>query len=366
MILTDVLKAKCAEDLFGDLVSGTAQEQEKHVRSMYRRWSKLLHPDLHYGKPSQDDATRAFQHLGRLWEQFKEKLAEGTYGDHRPLGEQKFEPVTITVKNSEITVTGIKARGELSMLYKAKYQGQDAILKIASNSSNNDLLQAEEAALKKLWQDDSYTRYRSFVPKHLMSFRYRSTATEEPRYANLLQFAADDLYSLEQVRQHHGNLDQKDMVWMFRRLLLVLGFAHRSGLVHGAVTPDHVLIQPEQHGLILIDWAYSVNNQDTIKAISAKYKGWHPKEVISREQANAATDVYMAAKCMAYLLGENPNTFAKSSSKDPILSFLRGCTLTQSRWRPHDAWKLLLELDELIQKLWGPRTFRLFSMAQVI
>jgi hypothetical protein len=38
--------------------------------------------------------------------------------------------------------------------------------------------------------------------------------------------------------------------------------------------------------------------------------------------------------------------------------FVHGCTDPSPRRRPQDAWRLLAELDELLDKLYGPRRFR--------
>lgn len=43
----------------------------------------------------------------------------------------------------------------------------------------------------------------------------------------------------------------------------------------------------------------------------------------------------------------------------PLAMFARGCMLAPRR-RPADAWALLGELDELLDRLYGPRTFRPF------
>ena len=65
----------------------------------------------------------------------------------------------------------------------------------------------------------------------------------------------DELYSLEEVRAAYpAGIDARDMAWMWRRLLTVLGFVHEQRLVHGCVTPDHVLIEPREHKLVLIGW----------------------------------------------------------------------------------------------------------------
>lgn len=44
----------------------------------------------------------------------------------------------------------------------------------------------------------------------------------------------------------------------------------------------------------------------------------------------------------------------------PLAAFAAGCTLASPVWRPRDAWQLLREFDDLIERLWGPRKFRPF------
>ena len=78
------------------------------------------------------------------------------------------------------------------------------------------------------------------------------------------------------------------------------------GLVHGAVTPGHVLIQAEDHGLRLIGWGHSVRDGQCIRTGPASYAGWYPPEVRRREPATPATDIYLAARCLVYLAGGDP------------------------------------------------------------
>jgi hypothetical protein len=68
---------------------------------------------------------------------------------------------------------------------------------------------------------------------------------------------------------------------------------------------------------------------------------------------------------MIYLLGGDPH---KRTMPDTvpwrIQSYLKGCTLPNPQRRPQDAHKLLGGFDELIEQLWGPRTFRKFTMPE--
>jgi hypothetical protein len=45
-----------------------------------------------------------------------------------------------------------------------------------------------------------------------------------------------------------------------------------------------------------------------------------------------------------------------------LLDFAQGCRQRLLRARPDDAWQLLRELDEVLFRLYGPRTFRPFTL----
>ena len=175
-------------------------------------------------------------------------------------------------------------------------------------------------------------------------------------------------YSLADARAAYpGGLDPKDAAWIWRRLLVGLGFAHVNGVIHGAVLPGSVLIQPEQHGLLLKNWAYAVHDPQTtgeiITAIDAEYEDWYPDEVRNSELPVGATDIAMSARCMIFLLGGEPaRGVFPARVPGPMQMFLKSCILPGKRARPQDAWGLKEEFDELLKKLWGERKFHPFSM----
>ena len=158
-------------------------------------------------------------------------------------------------------------------------------------------------------------------------------------------------------------IDPKDMAWMWRRLLVALGFAHASGIIHGAVLPGNVFIQPEQHGLRLDSWVCAVEQDAILVPSSPYYQAWYPLEVIHHQGALPGTDIDLAAKCMFQLLGGDP--LARSlppSVPRAIQSFLRGCTLPGKYARPQDAWALKEEFDDLLERLYGERKFHPFYL----
>jgi len=62
--------------------------------------------------------------------------------------------------------------------------------------------------------------------------------------------------SLEDARRCHGSpIDPRHAVWMWRRVLEVLAYVHASGWAHCRLGPEHLLVHPADHGVLMISWA---------------------------------------------------------------------------------------------------------------
>ncbi|WP_371477896.1 molecular chaperone DnaJ [Kitasatospora sp. NBC_00315] len=313
----------------------------------YRRLARLLHPD---GAPAAQRAAadEAFVALGRLWHLH---LSAGA-----PLAE---EPELTTARHHH-RLGPTLATGDIAVLRSARSRPRrthdgpafDAVIKIPGASADNDLMEREATALTRLATHGD-PRHRAYTPTLLDSFHHRDAADpgEEPRLVNALD-RLDGFHPLTDVRDAHpGGLDPRDAAWIWRRLLVALGHAHRAGVRHGAVLPEHVLIHPAQHGLVLVDWCYATTGRYTpAPALVERHRAWYPPEIPARRPVTEATDIHLASRCVEYLMGEQ--------APKALRAFVAGCTLPAEARRPHDAWKLLAELDDLLERLFGPRTFR--------
>jgi hypothetical protein len=320
--IDQVRAARSAADLFGAV---------DPVRR-YRQLARLLHPDR---VPASDRprAIEAFIRMTALW--------------------RARDQVVIDTGHARYRLDTPAHAGDLSDLYDV---GADRLLKLPRQSANNDLMEGEARALRAV-ADRGDPRYLPYVPRLVDSFRHRDSTTGEQRRVNILG-TAPNLHNLVEVRRAHpGGLDPRDAAWIWRRLLVALGLAHRAGVVHGAVLPEHVLIEPAMHGVVLVDWCYSVvsdSGRRRIPAIVPRYRDWYPAEVGDRGIPGPGTDIAMASRCMTWLMGERI---------PPALDlFVSGCTLQSLSQRPDDSWRLLAELDDLLEGLYGPRTFRPFSL----
>jgi hypothetical protein len=321
-----VMSARTPQDLFGD---------GEPVRC-YRRLARLVHPDR-VDAAERAPAAAAFVRLTQLW--------------------QAGQPVLL----GGYRLAARRHVGDIADLFDA---GDERLVKIPRDPSNNDLMEREARALRALAEYGD-PRFLPYVPRPVDTLRHRDSATGALRRINVVASAAG-LHSLLEVRRAYPDgLDPRDAAWIWRRLLVALGFAHRAGVVHGAVLPPHVLVQPAEHGLVLVDWCYSVSGGKAaaaerlgpgqpIPALVPSFVDWYPAEVHRREPAGPGTDIAMAARCLTDLMG--------TRVPPPLAAFAAGCTLPARRQRPNDAWRLLAELDDVLERLYGRRVFRPFTL----
>ena len=305
-----VVAAAGPADLFG---AGPADD----ARREYRRLAQLVHPDAN---PRDARATGAFAKLAALWQQ--RQAADGA----------------------------LVASGDIANLVRVP----GGLLKLARDPADADLMGREAAALD--WIDAvGDPEFLPDVPEFRGMSRHPDPVTGAVRHGNLLR-ELKGFVSIEEVSERFpGGLDPRDVAWIWRRTLVAIGFAHRCGLVHGAAVAPHILIEPAEHGVVLADFCYSCGgpNPGTLPAVVARYRSSYPPEVGAGYQPGPDHDIYTVTRTLAALCASLPA---------PLERFVRACTLPSAVGRPKDAWEVLRDFDEIIERLWGKRTFRIFPV----
>jgi hypothetical protein len=284
-------------------------------------------------------------------------------------------PLEVTIGKRRYHVQDRIAVGSICNVYRCTFEHEsrpvEGTFKIARDARTNDLVLNEADVLRHLHSADSTGEFGPFLPAIHDSIRYGEARPKSaPRHANVLRVhpeirsPADELYSLVEVRREYVNgLDARDMAWIWRRLLNVLSFAHAQQVIHTAVLPAHVLIEPREHKLLLIDWCCAARdanlNRHALTVISGGYMNWYRREAAMRHPPTLSIDIAFAARCMIDLLGGEPVSGEIPASVEPALHrYFRRCL----NGHASDAPRLLAEFDELIVALWGPRQFRPLTM----
>lgn len=341
-----ILGAKRPEDVFGDL--GEIDPRGR-LKDIYRTLARSSHPDAHKGDAK---ASEAFAALSKLKDRALAAIEAGTYG--------KTSYVTFKTKSHSYEIHEARGSAGVAASYDCMIDGsRPGVFTVARTPRDNDLVKAESFVLKDLIRGDgAVPSYCGMLPEWVESFPYTEGGGVH-RQANVFAIANEFVPLTQVIEAFPGGMDPRDMTWIWRRLLDVLGYAHSRGYVHGAVLPSNILVGlGDAHDVVLTNWqcAVKIDGSATIPMLDKRYEKWYPPEIVKKEHPMPGTDIYMAARVGLGMFGCTDTTF---SPKIPlrVRGFLLSCLLKSQAQRQQDAWGLRTEYGELVDSMW-PRQYR--------
>ncbi|MFZ1551786.1 MAG: DnaJ domain-containing protein [Anaerolineae bacterium] len=346
-LLQQLRAATRVQEVFGAAHLTSAQA----LKRRYRALAGQAHPDHH-----PNDAAAANEAFKRLqdWYEMAQRYAAAA-DPAAPL-------IAATSRLHHYRGDQPPLSGDLCDLYPALADGAPVLLKVARQPANHDLLRVEAATLARLARELDGQPLRAHFPTLIEHFLLRADDGSQ-RHVNVLRQEVGYVTLAAVQGAFPGGLSLADAAWMFNRILAALGVIHSLGLVHGALTPAHVLVRPADHNGLLLDWCYCVPMGQPIKAISPAYAADYAPEVAARQPATPATDLFMAARCLLHLLGGQNNPDDLPIGVPPaIRALLRACLIPSPQRRVSAAWELFDDFQDILQQTYGPRTFRPFHM----
>lgn len=302
--------AKTADDVFGN--------------ATYHHLAREVHPDLH--PDNHDRAKKLLQRLNH-WKAIADK------------------PELIEIDGKSLALGASLGNGDVSDVRYATLNDEQFVLKIGRTPGVSNLLAKEREILVQLVEHSENVHYKAYFPRSLSTF-----LMPDKRRVNTFRYL-DGYATAGQIKDKHPKgLDPRHIVWMFKRIMVAVGYAHRSGWVHGGVLPPHLLFEVDKHGLMLIDWTLAEAPGKPLKFVSTAFRDWYPPECSKKAPASPGTDIYMAAKCMLWLAGHD-------GMPEKMRSFFGACLLESPKMRPQDAWSVHDRFDELARSLYGPPKF---------
>lgn len=307
-----------------------------------------MHPDKNLGDSS---AAGAFLLLEK-WKTFaNEKVKAGTYGKRNSI-----KPVMLTSKTTAYTFYEKLEDGDICTIYAGMDKsGKPVIGKIPRDPKNNDLLENEFKALKYLRNEAVTKDLKAMCHLPRIENSVMLTQAGKNYRVNVIASLTGYVSLRKIIDAYPDGLDIRDAAWMFNRLLGAILVAQQAGVVHGAILPEHVMVDPVNHNAVLMDWCYASTNGALIKAISSRNKSLYAPEILGKKKPSTATDIYMAAKCLKLALGKKLDGCHPS-----IYGIISACFLTQ-RHRTGDAWELFNDFKQAMEAVFGPRKFRKFD-----
>ena len=342
-----IIQAKEPEGIFGKLGNGSIDDQIKIVNKLFRKLSLDIHPDMYPDKKLKYMANEAFQELNRLEKEAEEKIRQGRYGTKTPT------PVTNkTVVISEFEAGSSKYRifsesisGDYCQILMGEREDSNGVeqvcLKISIDVGDNDLMRNEADILR-------FIQHKS-LPTLLDSFSMGG------RYVNVLRrIPGSDLVYVK--LKFTNGLPQEHMVWVLDRLLSVLGFLHINNIIHGSIEPGNIMVIPNTHNGLLIDFVLSVADANTPDAVYQGVNNYTAPEIVNKSdlKPHPSADIYSLGMSMLFVLGGDPANQSFPKGIDPRLeTFIKTLINPDPRKRASDAWKSWHELHELRKEIFG-------------
>jgi hypothetical protein len=347
--LVDLIEqANCPADIFGSL----AGDQAATLRRSYRRLAAALHPDANPGRAVA--AAEAFRQLQEWYAAAQRDLRAGVYGD--------VPRFRLTSTRCRYVCYGAVHTGEYCDLFPSTDTDGALLLKVAREPQFNPLLEAEAQAIGRIDRELNGQALRAHFPVLVERFPAADQHGRR-RQVQVLRREEGTLSLADLLQRAPQGLHPADAAWIFNRLLAALGVAHSLGIVHGAVLPQHVLIRPADHNAVLIDWSASGSSGTPIRVISSTWIGFYPPEAAAGRPLGPASDLYMAARCMALLLGGSGQApEPPPSTPAPLRRLLAACLIAAPHRRAGDAWQVLDDHHEVLRRLYGPPSFRPFPV----
>ena len=248
------------------------------------------------------------------------------------------------------------ADGEETRLFSGKLEKQGGnvmqpvVLKLPISKEAAERLRQEESTLNSLHSQAE--QYGKHLPRILGHFRMK-----DHRFALVLEKL--DGLNLVQLRERFPlGIEPRHVIWIFRRTLSVLGYVHSQGVLHGNITPEHILVRPKDHNVWLLDWTRSINPRVSGQQFRLIHPIYGPPEAKRKQPALPASDLYALALCMIYALGGEPgDRNPPTGTPEPLARLIQALLRESPLQRPRDAWALYNQLEGIRDTLFGPHRF---------
>ena len=169
--------------------------------------------------------------------------------------------------------------------------------------------------------------------------------------------------TLEQAVKHLGPIDPEHVCWIFERLLAGLNYLHANGVIHGDIKPQNIVLQPQNHTAIMIDFGLSMVKPTRKSANIGFTSHFSPPEQLSSERKPLVpeSDLYALGMTMLYALtGKLSHADSKLPKSIPteLVKFIERLTNKEVLDRPNWDVDLLKEFGMLRTNCFGTRNTR--------
>jgi serine/threonine protein kinase len=240
------------------------------------------------------------------------------------------------------------AEGGFGRVYEARHQVLDEKVCIKHNINISDYdtkLFISEA--KSIWElrHHSLPAVRDMVLLDDGSCALVMSFIEGPTLAQLA----------DKYKKKGEELDPENVCWLMERVLDALRYMHWHGVVHGDVKPQNIIVQPDNHTCVLVDFGLSKVKPNRKTGAEGYTPAFASPEALNFKTQLPESDLYSLGLTMIYAVGGDPlKKRVPTSLPKPIRDFISDLVVFDISQRPcWDKFDLLEKLREIRVDVFG-------------
>lgn len=235
-------------------------------------------------------------------------------------GRRRDEFTPITIGDRTYLIDGKIGEGDKCDVYRARWDHEPTervIIKALVVPGDKDLFDREIAMLNGMrrYDDIDSEFFLRFIPKVSLAGHGRFPDGSVQPMVVLHDFHQFD-WTLEDIRQKFPDgVHPRHVVWMMNRVTEFLSWLHAKRVVHGAILPQHLLVNVWTHRIKFLDWGYAVTMNSPLKGFVSNALAFYPNPLthdwfmkVIGIKFQPQDDLAMACRCMLYTLGSDPLT----------------------------------------------------------
>ena len=276
---------------------------------------------------------------------------------------QDFDNV-ISIGKSHWSLNEKIAQGDICDVYmgmRARWPTEMAVIKLLRDEKDKKSFENEWQRIKELQQSSApgVDFFSRLLPQPILHGKITGNE-HNGNTVSIFRWESDFKFSLADfLEAYPQGIPVRASIWLWRRILEMLNFIHSSDLVHGAVLPQHILIQENEHGTRLIGYSSSGSVGDSLSVVCADYQACYPKWFKKGSQLSKQADLVMSARCIIAALGGNATqgTLPKAVPAPLAKVILRVAKAAENEKVTPNAWALRDELGQVADNIYGDSMF---------
>lgn len=218
------------------------------------------------------------------------------------------ERADVTLGGFRLRLHGLLAVGHSSDVFLASRAArltERLVLKVLRSTGDEALAHNEQSVLALLAasREPGTAHFKNLVPQP--AFSGLLEGSRFPRtFAAAFRQPPGLSHTFAQLRQSFAaNVDPRHAIWMWRRALELLDWVHRSGFAHGALLPEHILVDAREHAVGLVGFSAAGSLGTPLTVMDARRAEVYPLAKAATPALSPGLDLTMLARSVIHALG---------------------------------------------------------------